>query len=119
MIQCTLHDKATGKRLLNSVRLTATASERMKGLLGSQGLKSNDGLIISPCNSVHTFFMKYSIDVIYLDKEGIIKKIVPALKPWRMSFCFSCASTLELASGEANKIKLILGQQLEWNTIYA
>ncbi|MCW8928695.1 MAG: DUF192 domain-containing protein [Gammaproteobacteria bacterium] len=101
--------------MLKSVALTTTAWERMKGLLGSDQLDNNDGLIISPCNSVHTLFMKYSIDVIYLDKNGIVKKIVPQLKPWHFSFCLGGKTTLELASGMAEKINLRTGQQIQWN----
>ncbi len=103
--------------MLKSVRLTTTAWERMKGLLGSEQLGNNDALIISPCNSVHTLFMKYAIDVIYLDKNGTIKKIVPQLKPWHFSFCLSSATTLELASGMAEKINLTMGQQIQCGSI--
>ncbi len=86
----------------------------MKGLLATQELSPDTALLIMPCNSVHTFFMNYSIDVIYLDKQAKIKKIVSQLKPWRLSMSLASTTTLELASGMAEKLNLTLGQQLKW-----
>ncbi len=101
--------------LLSQVCLTETAMERMKGLLGTKNLNQRNGLLIHPCNSVHTFFMKYDIDVIYLDKNNVIKKIVPHLKPWKFSLCFISKTTLELAAGVAEVLNLKIGQKLTWH----
>ncbi len=114
MIVCHLFDYSTKKILLSQVYLTETATERMTGLLGTKMLDQNSGLLIHPCNSVHTLFMKYSIDVIYLDKNNVIKKIVCHLKPWNFSWCFKSKTTLELAAGAAKKLNLKTGQKLIW-----
>ena len=100
--------------LLENFSIATSAWERMRGLLGRPPLAHNEGLLIRPCNSVHTMGMKYPIDVIYLDRDHCILKIVPKLQPQRLSFCFGASATLELCDGSAKKFKLNLGDQLFW-----
>ena len=77
-------------------------------------LKEGRGLLLEPCSSVHMLFMRFAIDVIYLDEDLRIKKIVRNLWPWLgLSFCFGAWGALELASGEAERLKLVVGQQFE------
>lgn len=103
-------------RLLATINgaFTETAAERMRGLLGSAALAPGDSLWIGPCNSVHCWFMKYTIDVVYLDGQGGVVKLVEALRPWRMSGCLRAASVLELAAGEIERLLLRLGDEVVW-----
>lgn len=94
------------------VSCTETVLERMRGLLWSSPLPVNSGLWISPCNSVHTCFMSYSIDVIFLSKDGVIRKIRQNLKPWSMAACWGTAAVLELRSGSASLAGLRVGSRL-------
>ncbi|MBF0265286.1 MAG: DUF192 domain-containing protein [Gammaproteobacteria bacterium] len=114
MLSTQLIDFTTKHMILDSLFVTESSLERMQGLLGKKKLTHSDGLLILPCNSVHTFFMKYSIDVVYLNKLGEILKIVPSLKPWRLSFCLRAASTLELTKDAAASLNLHIGQKLAW-----
>jgi len=76
---------------------------RMRGLLGSAGLAEGEGLIIKPCNSIHTFFMKFSIDVIFLDKNMKVIKIANSLKSWRsFESLMNGRIAIELPSGKLN-----------------
>lgn len=100
--------------LLENFSLATSLGERMRGLLGRPPLAHNQGLLISPCNSVHTLGMTYPIDVIYIDRNQCVVKIVPELKPQRVSFCIKASATLELCAGSAKKLKLNLGDQLFW-----
>ena len=59
---------------------------RAIGLLGRAGLAPGDGIVIWPCSSVHMFFMRFALDVVYVDKERRVVKAVQGLKPWRVSF---------------------------------
>ncbi len=68
--------------------------------------------MIVPCASVHTAFMRTPIDVVFLDRAGIIRKIVPRLKPWRWAVCPGAHQTLELAAGEGARFGLQAGQSL-------
>ncbi|MDP1862960.1 MAG: DUF192 domain-containing protein [Thiobacillus sp.] len=85
---------------------------RLAGLLFSPPLQPGQGLLIVPCAAVHTAFMRFSIDVVFLDGAGRIQKIVPHLKPWRAATCSGAWQTLELAAGEAQRLELAVGISL-------
>jgi uncharacterized protein len=76
-----------------------TSSKRNKGLLGRECLSSGEGLWILPCPAVHTFWMQFPIDLIFLDRKNRIQKLVSGVPPWRLSICFCAHSVLELPSG--------------------
>ena len=87
--------------------------KRFLGLMGRKRLPQGQGLLLSPCSSVHMCFMRFAIDVVYLDEEFRILKIVHSLLPWiGMSFCLGARSALEIASGEADRIGLQVGMKL-------
>lgn len=74
--------------------------ERMKGLLGRDGLGSGEGIHIDPCNSIHTFFMRFAIDVLFLDKQGTVVRAFEGLPPWRLTRVYAGArSVVELPPG--------------------
>lgn len=100
--------------LLNSVQKTETIWERTKGLLGRQGLKDGEGLLIVPCNSIHTFFMTFSLDLVYLDREDKVVKLVKNIRPWKMSGCFRSAKVLEVGSRFIITSGIKVGDQLLW-----
>jgi uncharacterized protein len=76
--------------------------ERLGGLLVRKPLIQNEALHLMPCNSVHTFFMRYPIDVVFVDELGFVKKVVPNLKPWRIAMCKGARSVFELCAGQAD-----------------
>ncbi len=65
--------------------LAAGLLDRLKGLLGQSGLSQGQGLALKPCNSIHTFFMRFSIDVLFLDKQLCVIKLIPSMPPNRLS----------------------------------
>lgn len=86
---------------------------RLRGLMGRKRLPEFTGLLLVPCDSVHMCFMRFSIDVVYLDKDLTILKIVKNLKPWiGLSMCHGAWATLELNAGEAGRFDLEIGRQL-------
>lgn len=88
--------------------------KRLRGLMGRRRLEEKCGLLLAPCNSVHMLFMRFAIDVIYLDENFCIKKIVRDLPAWLgMSVCFGAWGALELPSGEAKRLKLSVGQTFQ------
>jgi len=90
--------------------------KRFCGLMFRRRLKKGFGLLLAPCNSVHMMFMRFSIDVVYLDENFCIKKIVRDLTPWLgLSVCFGAWGALELPSGEAERLKLAVGQKFQRN----
>jgi uncharacterized membrane protein (UPF0127 family) len=76
------------------------AASRSKGLLGRASLEPQEGLWIVPCPMIHTFFMKFPIDVLFLDRGLVVRRVLEDLKPWRLSpWVFSAHSVLELQGG--------------------
>jgi uncharacterized membrane protein (UPF0127 family) len=84
-------------------RRADTFFSRLKGLLGSERLLEEEGLIIFPCNSVHTFGMRYAIDVLFVDKQNRIIKIVEEMGPGRMAGAFRASFVIELPAGTVAK----------------
>lgn len=73
---------------------------RMKGLLGRKELKAGQAVVLRPCNSVHTFFMRFSIDVIFVDKKNRVVKTISSLASFRLTrIYFSSSFAIELPAG--------------------
>jgi uncharacterized membrane protein (UPF0127 family) len=99
--------------LATCLELADTGPKRNKGLLGRQGLSPGGGLWIVPCESVHTFWMQFPIDLVYLDRKKRIKKLRSSVPPWRLSACLSAHSILELTSGTIESSQTEIGDTLE------
>jgi uncharacterized protein len=97
----------------DAAELADTSAKRRTGLLKHTGLAPGEGLWIVPCESVHTFFMKFAIDLVYLDKKLKVKKVRHAVPAWRMSACLSAHSVLELPAGTAAKTATQVGDVFE------
>jgi uncharacterized protein len=101
-------------QLAREVRLARSMWARFWGLMGRGSLADGHGVWIRPCSSVHTFFMRFPIDVIFLDRSNRVVKIVPAMKPWRTALGGRDAhSVLELNAGIAEGVDLRTGDSLE------
>lgn len=96
------------------VELADNFLKRFCGLMLRRRLEEGRALLLEPCDGVHMLFMRFAIDVVYLDKELRIKKIVRNLWPWLgLSFCLGAWGALELPSGEVERLKLVVGQKFE------
>jgi uncharacterized membrane protein (UPF0127 family) len=113
-------------RVLNRTRSTVLATHaekagesasRRRGLLGRASLPEGEGLWIVPCEAVHCFFMKFTIDVIFLDRKRRVVKVRPSLKPWRIAGCLRAHSVLELPEGTIQATGTRPGDQLEFEEI--
>lgn len=77
-----------------------TCFSRMKGLLGRTGLAQGEALVIRPCNSIHTLFMRFAIDVLFVDKQNKVVAALSNVLPWRLSpIYWRGHSAIELPSG--------------------
>jgi hypothetical protein len=85
--------------LAHAADVADTSAKRRTGLLKHERLEPGEGLWIVPCESVHTFFMKFPIDLVYLDKRHKVRKARSAVRPWRLSACLLAHSVLELPAG--------------------
>jgi uncharacterized protein len=106
-----------GAVLASNLEVAGNHKQRSKGLLGRDGLSAGEGLWIIPCESVHTFFMRFPIDLVYLDNEHRIRKVRSAVGAWRLSACLSAHSVLELAAGTIRATKTQRGDQVEFHPL--
>ena len=89
-----------GRILADKILLADDLWSRTKGLLGQKTLGAGDGLWISPCRQIHTFFMRFPIDVIFMDHKHKVMAALFNLPPWRISpFYISAGSVLEFQGG--------------------
>jgi uncharacterized membrane protein (UPF0127 family) len=101
----------------DAVDVADTSEKRRVGLLKHERLAPGDGLWIVPCESVHTFFMKFPIDLVYLDKKRKVRKVRNAVPAWRLSACLTAHSILELPAGIVAKTGTLPGDELLIETL--
>ena len=94
------------------VRLADNFASRLRGLMLAPPLAQDHGLLLTRCGSVHSAFMRQTIDVIYLDRHGRVLRCVAALGPWRASICRGAAHVLELAAGSIACYRIAPGDRL-------
>ena len=78
-----LIDETTGRLVAARVERATSFASRLIGLLGRRSLDDGEGLWLEPCDSVHTFFMRFSIDVAFVDAHGLVVRRIDRLRPWR------------------------------------
>lgn len=93
-----------------NARITSGFFANLKGLLFRPPLNDREALVLSPCNSVHTCGMQYAIDLIFLNKQFQVLKIVHTLHPWRFTYCKDASHTMKMAGGQAISLDLKVGQ---------
>lgn len=92
--------------------LAETPLTRLKGLLGRKGLEQGEGLLLRPAASIHTFFMRFPIDAVWVDRDLNVLKVSPDLGPWRTAACKGAKGVVEMAAGEAERVGLSAGDKL-------
>ena len=99
--------------IVRELRMADNFFTRAKGLLGTRELPEGHGLLIRPCNSVHMLWMSYAIDVVFLSKAMEVVRVIPELKPWRLSPVVKGAyQVLELPEGTISRSGLVPGNKL-------
>lgn len=108
-----LYHRITGECLATNVSLANTSWKRLRGLIGRKSLNSGEALWIRPCNGVHTFFMLFAIDVIFLDQELRIVKLIENFRPFRICLpCLKAKTVIELPPHTISKNNLQIGTLL-------
>lgn len=108
-----IRNRTRSTELADHAELAHSGPKRSKGLLGRTGLGRGEGMWIVPCEAVHTFFMKFSIDLVYLDRTLRIKKLRDSVRPWRISACLTAHSVIELPAGTIRNTQTECGDTLE------
>jgi uncharacterized membrane protein (UPF0127 family) len=105
--------KEGGGVICERCTVAASAPTRMKGLLGRSSIDSGEGLLLRPAGSVHTAFMRFPIDVVFLDRELRVVGIRAGLRPWRAAAWRRARAVVELRAGECKRRGIQPGQQLQ------
>jgi uncharacterized membrane protein (UPF0127 family) len=108
-----LHNTRSGLVLAEKLETAFDSKTRRRGLLGRQGLDAGAALIIAPCNSIHTFFMKFAIDVVFVTRDGRVAKVYTALPPWRIAISWKSFAVIELPAGAAGRAETRVEDDLE------
>lgn len=109
-----LVNKTRNSTLVDRLEVAATAKLRNKGLLGRNGLAVGEALWIIPCEAIHTFWMRFSIDLIYVDRNQRVAKVRRSVPPWRISGCLRAHSVIELPAGTLAEGTAEKGDELEF-----
>ena len=105
-------EHANGDPVSDRCDIADTPLSRLRGLLGRAGLEAGEALLIRPTWSVHTFFMRFPIDVVFVDRDLRILAVKPNLRPWRAAARRRAHAVLELAAGECQRRRLEAGMTL-------
>ena len=117
VLQIKVSNRDRGTILAEAADVADTSAKRRTGLLKHSKLAPGEGLWIAPCESVHSFGMKFAIDVIYLDRKKRVRKIRKEMVPWRLSACLTAHSVLELPVGAIEASHTQQGDQLEFEKL--
>jgi hypothetical protein len=102
----------TGSAIATVVEPALDSKTRRHGLLGRDGLADGHALVLAPCGAVHTFGMRFPIDVLFVGPDGCVVKIVEQLRSWRVAGALQACITVELAAGSVRRSHVITGDRL-------
>jgi uncharacterized membrane protein (UPF0127 family) len=98
--------------LASHIESAFDSSSRRTGLLGRDHLAEGSALILAPCSAIHTFFMRFPIDVVHVTRDGRVVRIREALRPWRVSAAWRAYATVELAACSVRRAALRAGDRI-------
>jgi uncharacterized protein len=115
--EAVLVNERTGALLASVVETAFDSATRRRGLLGRDDLPAGQALVLAPCNAIHSFRMRFPIDVLFVARDGVIMKIVERLGAWRVAASFSAFATVELRAGAVAAQDLAVGDRLALRSV--
>jgi uncharacterized membrane protein (UPF0127 family) len=112
-----LVSERTGEPLVTRLEIALDSASRRKGLLGREGLDETAGIVIAPTNAVHTFFMRFSIDIVFVTRAGRVVKIRGSVPARRIAIAPRAFAVVELSAGRAGRFGLTAGDVLSLRAI--
>lgn len=106
-------DRTTGTIVAERTQVASDPWSRFWGLMGRRELPEGSGMLITPCSSIHMFFMRFPIDVVFLDRDNVVVKVVHGIRPWTMAMGGGGKKALELPAGAAAALHISEGHQLD------
>ena len=108
-----LIESSSRRRILTELEYAISPWRRFAGLMGRRALPEGFGLYFPHCSSIHTCFMRFTIDIIYIDSGWKVMKTVQRMKPWRLSFCPGASGVIETAAGCIAANGIVTGTELQ------
>jgi uncharacterized membrane protein (UPF0127 family) len=112
MAHYALVNQRTGVIVASDLELADSAWARLRGLLGRRGLPAGHGMRIRPSGSVHMMFMRFPIDVVFVNRDDEVVKTVRGLRPWRFSGARGAHAVFELSAGTLERYEILRGDPL-------
>ncbi len=113
-----VRNRTRGTVVADKAELASGWLTRLRGLIGRRGLGAGEGMVIEPCSSIHTFFMSFPIDVLFVDKGQRVIKAAPAVPAWRIGPVAAGARyVVELPAGTLAATNTAVGDELEWRRL--
>jgi uncharacterized protein len=103
-----------GRIVCESVVVADTFRSRLRGALSYKRLEEDEGVVLRPSWSIHTWFMRFPLDVVFVDGDQVVIRIAPELKPFRVVSCRGAREVIELRAGECERRGLTVGDRIAW-----
>jgi len=107
-----LVNERNGRVVADRLLSAFDSHSRRTGLLGHESLPAGTAMIIAPTNAIHTFFMKFAIDVLFVARDGVVVKTRPALAPWRISAAWRAHAVIEVTAGTLRQSSVQIGDRV-------
>jgi uncharacterized protein len=107
-----LENATTGEVVARHLLTAFDSKERRHGLLGRESLPEGTAIIIAPSNAVHTFFMRFAIDIAFVARDGRVIKVRSSVQPWRLAAALRAFAVIELAAGALERSRTAAGDTL-------
>ena len=107
-----IRNERSGSTLANHVLAALDSKSRRTGLLRHESLPDGDAMVIAPTNAIHTFFMRFAIDVVFVTRDGRVVKTCASVKPWRVAMAFGAYAVVELPAGTLARCDTSTGDML-------
>ena len=110
---CALRNERTGLIVCTTLVPAFDSRSRRHGLLGLEALERHTAIVLAPCQAIHTWFMRFAIDVLFVRKDGTVLKVLATVRPWRIALSLRAFAVIELAAGVAVESQTRAGDRLK------
>src|SRR5262245_51268988 len=107
-----LMNARTNEVIADHVELADTRATRRRGLLGRDGMQESSALILVPTFSIHTAFMRFAIDAVFVNRDGVVLRIVTDMGPWKMATAWHAHAVIEFPAGSLRAHDVRAGDRL-------
>jgi uncharacterized membrane protein (UPF0127 family) len=107
----------TGEVIAGAVEIADTRATRRRGLLGRDRLDPSAALVLAPCFAIHTAFMRFSIDAVFINRDGVVVRIVRDLAPWRLAAAWRARAVIEVTAGVLGARDLQVGDRVYLSSV--